>query len=265
MSENIDPAVFQASCTQTYTQQPTLTPVSQSPSVLVPSTLNASPGPPVYSIIQSSPTDPASNLTSQRYQLINFVGGTTPILSSQPGLPLVQSVPLNAMTPTSPAVPKLPVTPQSPPKKKRGRPKKEGATKQRTKIQASNTSASVDHAPMADALMDDTAGQTKRYKSWVRTKNEDNKSALALIVEWLGKEIDLSKFTPMERNAHNFNGLLNYSLWKGLGGLRSKKDIAEEIAKYIALNGLPGFDGKGVETKVCSLFFVFNLLKLNVN
>ncbi|EGG03730.1 uncharacterized protein MELLADRAFT_89802 [Melampsora larici-populina 98AG31] len=39
----------------------------------------------------------------------------------------------------------------------------------------------------------------------------------------------------------------------------SKKDVGEKIAEYLAENGLPGRDGKGVETQICTLESTFTV------
>ncbi|KAH9819246.1 hypothetical protein DFH28DRAFT_1122853 [Melampsora americana] len=79
--------------------------------------------------------------------------------------------------------------------------------------------------------------------------NSEGKSAIVLIIEWLGTATTTGTC---------------YDWWKGemdvdTRTIHSKKEVGKMIAEYLAEQGLPGRDGKGVETQIRNLQFSFTL------
>ncbi|KAH9818451.1 hypothetical protein DFH28DRAFT_888435 [Melampsora americana] len=79
--------------------------------------------------------------------------------------------------------------------------------------------------------------------------NSEGKSAIVLIIEWLGTATTTGT---------------RYDWWKGemdvdTRTIHSKKDVGEMIAEYLAEQGLPGRDGRGVEAQIRTLQTTFNL------
>ncbi|EGG08038.1 uncharacterized protein MELLADRAFT_85231 [Melampsora larici-populina 98AG31] len=90
----------------------------------------------------------------------------------------------------------------------------------------------------------------KTSDSTTRTElNSEGKSAIVLIIEWLGTATTTGT---------------RYDWWKGemdmdTRTIYSKKDVGEKVADYLAEQGLPGRDGKGVETQIRTLQSTFTI------
>ena len=69
-------------------------------------------------------------------------------------------------------------------------------------------------------------------QSWRNLKNQDGKSSLDLIVEWLTVEGNFNRWRSSET---------------------SKRDVAEEIAGFLKDNGFPNQDWKGVKQQITGL------------